>query len=164
VQSPELIVCCVRREQATDQLKATKAGPEQTRQMMEVLQRLHEQEQTAGHRCDGSSSDGSSDGSSSDTDSDADLDPAKAAAPGHPRRIIPALKQLLKRVSVVYVPGQHTLKRLEDTKPGRAACALSSTCLWQASQLAPQRVLMYVPLYRACCATGSMILWQAPLL
>lgn len=68
---------------------------------MEVLQRLHEREQAAGHWFDGSSSDGSSDGSSSDTDSDADLDASIAAAPGHLNSISPALKQLLKRVSVV---------------------------------------------------------------
>jgi hypothetical protein len=65
---------------------------------MEVLQRLHEQEQAAGDRFDGSSS---SDDSSSDTDSDADLNASGAAAPGHFQSISPALKQLLKRVSVV---------------------------------------------------------------
>lgn len=81
-----------RREQATAQLKATRAGPEQTRQMMEVLQRL--QQQQPGDSYDGSSS--SDAGSSSDGgDSDASLEgPA-----GKLYSIPPALTRLLKRVS-----------------------------------------------------------------
>lgn len=91
------------REQATAQLKATRAEPEQTRQMMAVLQRLHDQQQAEGGLgADHSSTDGSSNSSDSDEEG-----PDNSTAYGPPTG--PALKQLLKRVS----------------------CWLGSPCSWQ---------------------------------
>lgn len=88
--------CCCCREQATEQLKATRAGPEQTREMMEVLQRLHQQQQAA-EGFDGSSSDQDSNDSSSEDDSDVDDGPEATTAASQLQHC-PALKQLLKRV------------------------------------------------------------------
>jgi hypothetical protein len=91
------------REQATAQLKATRAEPQQTQQMLEVLRRLHEQQAAddsswlpgaAGAAGSGSSTDSDSDGGSTEAVEDDDLlsrlpDPAS-------RRLV---KQLLRRVS-----------------------------------------------------------------
>lgn len=87
------------REQATAQLKATRAGPEQTRQMMEVLQRLQkqqQQQQPGDSYGGGSSSD--ADSSRSDSDSDGDSDASLVEGPASQLDSIPpALKRLLKR-------------------------------------------------------------------
>lgn len=101
------------REQATAQLKATRAEPEQTRQMMAVLQRLHDQQQgEGGVAADHSSTDGSSNNSDSDSDEQGpDNNMAYGPPPG------PALKQLLKRVSCWLEPQHHGKNRFKAVFP-----------------------------------------------
>jgi hypothetical protein len=96
----------LNREQATSQLKATRAGADETQQMLAILTRLHEQQQLCGGGGgdeagdgSGSGSGSSSGGSSGSASSDEDQQGGVTAV-----RRSPGLKRLLRRVS----PRTHT--------------------------------------------------------
>lgn len=93
IQSYTWVLACCSREQATAQLKATRAEPQQTQQMLEVLQRLHQQQ-----LADSSSwGDGDDDSSDSESSSDEEEDGPEGVLDPALKQLV---KQLVKRVSV----------------------------------------------------------------